>query len=113
MDKLLLGTFYYIYKLLSSVAEYHINCLCTELSLLLCILSSWWFYVEALAINGYQDAQHFMNVHIWSINTLISIMFMIYSYIPGRDSCLSYLQNRVWNNLYIFTMFNKFLSELF
>jgi hypothetical protein len=54
MDKLLLGTFYYIYKLLSSVAEYHINCLCTELSLLLCILSSWWFYVEALAINGYQ-----------------------------------------------------------
>ena len=43
-----------IFTGLSSVAEYHINCLCTELSSLLCILSSWWFYVEALAINGYQ-----------------------------------------------------------
>ena len=35
------------------VAEYHINCLCTELSSLLCILSSWRFYVVAMAINGY------------------------------------------------------------
>jgi hypothetical protein len=35
------------------VAEYHINCLCTELCSLLCILSSWRFYVVAMAINGY------------------------------------------------------------
>ena len=43
--------FHWIYKC-SSVAEYHINCLCTELSSLLCIQSSWW-YIKGM-INGHQ-----------------------------------------------------------
>ena len=43
--------FYWIYKC-SSVAEYYINSLCTELSSLLCIQSSWW-YIKGM-INGHQ-----------------------------------------------------------
>jgi hypothetical protein len=37
---------------ISSVAEYHINCLCTELSSLLCIQSSCW-YIKGM-IHGHQ-----------------------------------------------------------
>jgi len=65
--------FHWIYKC-SSVAEYHINCLCTELSSLLCIQSSWW-YIKGM-INGYQD--EILNMlHVYWWNRLIFMTHLL------------------------------------
>ena len=87
------GQYIHICTRSSSVAEYHIDCHCTALSSLLCILSPWWFYVETLATNGYQG-KILSVLFLWSINATSFFLFVLLLY---SDNLLSYLQNSVWN----------------